>query len=109
MPSQPLRAKSFSFTISSKKQKVTFYNCQIGEVYLLTGGANVKLPLNETFNKNTYSEDMDIRFLNLDDEEVRNQNSSSWKLFGKADFDKQGALGYLFSSYLYENIGLDSQ
>ncbi len=102
LPAQPLQDKSFSFTVSSRLQKVTIYNCQIGEVFLLTGGANVKVPLKNTFHHNDFEAELDVRFLDLT-EANENKKQYSYKQFGKSDLSKHSLLGYLFAKYLYEN------
>jgi len=55
------RDLGFSFSVTTKKEKVTIYNCVIGDVYLFLGGMNINMPLAESYH-NQEIDNKDVRF-----------------------------------------------
>ncbi len=98
--------KNFLFRIYTKKQEETIYNCQIGEVFLVTGGENVTIPLDETFYIDQGLVDADIRFFELDEDfadDYEYETDNDWKQFGKNDMRGQSIYAYSFARALYDN------
>ncbi len=118
LDSEGLRDKSFSFRIYSKKQSETIYNCRMGNVFLITGGENVKMPLSKTFYSDEKKGDYDIRFLQFNHiQKVEEENKKSklkkqkgiveeekqiWVQYDENDREKLSALAVLFSKHSYE-------
>mgnify|MGYP001163434223 CR=1 FL=1 len=94
LPAIEERKSSFSFTIKSKKQEQTIYNCQIGDVYLFIGGMNVSMPLEEGFYNQEYDM-LDLRFFSCD------ASSYSWKIADKTNYTSFSAVAYLFAKNIH--------
>jgi sialate O-acetylesterase len=98
--------KSFSFKIYSKKQEEVFYNCQIGEVFLVTGGQNINLSLDDTFYSEEGNLNADVRFFELNEEYIEKsvyEEENLWKQYGKNDLHNQSAFSYIFARTLFES------
>ncbi len=90
--------KGFSFRVYTKKLEQVFYNCLIGEVYLLAGDINAYLPLEDSFHEADY-DNSNIRLLNLTDRVKDHENE--WQVCGRTDISKFSALAYSFAKELY--------
>jgi sialate O-acetylesterase len=100
--------KGFSFSIYTKKQIETIYNCLFGDVYFFVGGKNVYMPLKETYHEDDY-DNCDVRFIDLKkglDSDYNFTNEVDWNLCGKRSMDDYSALGYLFAKYLHTHIDI---
>lgn len=100
------RDKGFSFTVYTKKQEVTIYNCLVGDVYLFTGGMNAYMPLKESFHEADYPQ-ATIRFLDLN--RTSEQTSCltedlQWVSAEAKDLENFSALSYLFAKQLHQVI-----
>ncbi len=96
-PAMDYRDLGFSFSVTTKKEKVTIYNCVIGDVYLFLGGMNINMPLAESYH-NQEIDNKDVRFFS------KNGELYDWSITGKENFENFSALGYLFSKSLHEII-----
>lgn len=99
--------KNFSFKIYTKKQEETIYNCQIGEVFLITGAQNVSLSLKDTFFSDQANINADIRFFELDEEFSDGYDyeiDRFWKQYGRRDMHDQSAFAYIFARTLYDIV-----
>jgi sialate O-acetylesterase len=81
--------KSFSFSLSCKKQKETIYNCMMGDVYFFMGGKNLFQTIAMSSKIKDYDSD-DIRFINLMD---KNQ----WIISSRDSLNHISVLSYLFA------------
>lgn len=100
--------KGFSFTISTKKQIETIYNCLVGDVYFFAGGKNMYMPLKDTYHEDDI-EDHNIRFLDLKqnfDEQFDTTEVAKWSICGKESFESYSALGYLFAKQIVSKIDI---
>jgi len=86
--------KGFSFTVSSKKQVETIYNCLIGDVYLFIGGRNITQSLAMSSKQEDYTS-FDIRFLDLN-------KHNHWMVSGRDSIDQISVLSYLFAKNLHQ-------
>lgn len=106
--------QGFAFTITSKKQSLTLYNCLIGDVFLLMGGINAALPLNKSYHEDDMNKPH-IRFLTAAmalDEYDHFEGEMVWQICGRQDLGQTSALGYeiakQLSSYTANPIGIIS-
>lgn len=96
-PSMSFRENAFSISIFTKKEKVTLYNCQIGDVYLFLGGMNVSMPLSESYDSLDY-DSLDLRFFKC------SEDGSAWQVANRENFKLFGALSYLFAQRMHEIV-----
>lgn len=96
-PAMDYRETAFSFSLSTKKEKVTIYNCVIGDVYLFLGGMNISMPLADSYHNQDY-DIQSVRFFTKKEEDY------DWFISGKDNFETFSALGYLFAKGMHELI-----
>lgn len=111
---EPLKAtkQGFSFTVSSKKQSLTIYNCLIGEVFFLVGETNIRFPLKESFHQVVkeipyirYYEVPRVPYMNAHEDYPKHfKFEPSWKISNQENADSFSAVGYFISTMLYENL-----
>jgi len=100
----PFRDKGFSFSLFTKKQEITIYNCLIGDVYLFVGGKNAYMPLKESYHEVDY-EDSEIRFLDMNkvlDKQLKYAFNPQWLIAGKSDLADFSALSFLFAKHMHQ-------
>ncbi|HOO43937.1 MAG TPA: sialate O-acetylesterase [Bacillota bacterium] len=100
----PVRDKGFSFSLFTKKQEITIYNCLIGDVYLFVGGKNAYMPLKESYHEVDY-EDSEIRFLDMNkvlDKQLKYAFNPQWLIAGKSDLADFSALSFLFAKHMHQ-------
>ena len=91
------RETSFSFTVETKKEEITVYNCVIGDVYLFLGGMNISMTLADSFHNQDY-DFLSLRFF------TEKTDNYEWVVADKSNFETFGALAYLFSKGMHEII-----
>ena len=96
-PAMSFRDKAFSISVFTKKEKITLYNCQIGDVYLFLGGMNISMPLSESYDNLDY-DSMDLRIFSC------NEDGAVWQLSSRENFKSFSAIGYLFAKRMHEII-----
>jgi sialate O-acetylesterase len=96
-PAMTFRDKAFSISVFTKKEKITLYNCQIGDVYLFLGGMNISMPLSESYDSLDY-DTLDLRVFTC------NEENSVWQSTSRENFKSFGALAYLFAKRMHEII-----
>lgn len=111
---EAINEEGFSFTIKSKKQSQTFYNCLIGDVFLLIGGLNAALPLNKSYHEDDINKPH-IRLLTASmslDENQSFDGEMTWQICGRQDLGQTSALSHeiarQLSSYITTPIGIIS-
>jgi len=102
----------FSFSVETKKQKQTIYNCLVGEVFLLLGELNMDMPLSLSYD--TYvPENTQLRYFIAADlpyasaaEEFPDifKSTSEWNTLDRISAKSFSAIGYHIANLLYENI-----
>ena len=86
--------KGFSFTLVSKKQTETIYNCMIGDVYLFIGGKNITQSLSMSSKIEDYTSS-DLRFIDLSKEK-------KWLVSNRDPLDQISVLAYLFTKNIHQ-------
>ena len=107
----PPQKQGFSFSVSTKKEEVVFYNCLIGDIYLVAGGRNIDFKLKESYNISV-SEQNQIRFYNQSKRPFPEAHlrypehylpDENWKICTKENADDFSAIGYFLAMKLHEN------
>ena len=96
-PAMDYRDLGFSFSVTAKKEKVTIYNCLVGDVYLFLGGMNINMPLADSHH-NQEVDNQNVRFFSKEGE------TYDWSITRKENFENFSALGYLFSKSMHEIV-----
>lgn len=104
--------QGFSFSVASKKQVQTIYNCLVGEVFLIAGEANVSFPLKDSFI--SYIKEIPpIRYYKAPNVPYRDavleypkhfSDESGWMISNKDNAVFFSAIGYFISIGLFENL-----
>lgn len=89
--------KGFSFTVSSKKQSETYYNCLIGDIYLFIGGINLDLPLKNSLHKDDLFNDK-VRILDLEND--IDDDYPIWRTAGREVLWESSALAHVFAKQM---------
>ena len=101
-----IQEKGFSFEVYTKKQMETVYNCLVGEVFLIAGGKNVRMPLKDSYQADDMA-NFSVRFLNLNEglnEQLKFEHEISWNICGKSNLANTSALSYLISKHLSQKM-----
>lgn len=96
-PAMDVKETAFSISITSKKEKITLYNCLIGDVYLFLGGMNISMPLSDSYHNQDY-DNLNVRFFSC------NGDDFNWQISGKDNFESFSALSYLFAKGMHDII-----
>ena len=100
------QSKGFSFVIFTKKQKITDYNCLAGDLFLVAGGKNAYMPINESFY-DVDIEDNAIRFLDVNqglDENNEFNKNIKWSVCGRDDIDQFSAFSFLIARHIQKQV-----
>ncbi|MBU1145626.1 MAG: sialate O-acetylesterase [Firmicutes bacterium] len=112
LPSSEVVKQGFSFTVVSKRQSKTIYNCLVGDVYLIAGESNVEFPLKES-NDTLIQEQALIRYFDVPSLPYEGaekefptiyKSDSKWLICDKESPLCFSALGYYISHNIFENI-----
>ncbi|MDA3931762.1 MAG: hypothetical protein PF513_03415 [Tenericutes bacterium] len=94
-PEKPLD-KSFSFSVSCKKQKETIKNVLIGDVFLFIGGKNLSQTLNASSKEDDYQHEQ-IRLFDL-------EKDKKWLVSGKDSINHLSVFSYLYAKNLHKKL-----
>lgn len=106
--------QGFSFTVSTKKQTLTIYNCLVGEVFFITGEANIRFPLKQSYNPFVREIQL-IRYLQIPrvpyigaDLDYPNhfKFNPQWQVSNQESANSFSAIGYFVSIGLFENLNV---
>lgn len=108
----PVTKQGFSWTISSKKQIETIYNCLVGEVFLISGEGNIEFALKDSYIP--YIREVPfIRFYEIphlhypeaaEEFPTRFQDEVRWTVANQFSSSQFSALGYFIAIGLFENL-----
>lgn len=96
------RDKGFSFSLHTKRQELTIYNCLVGDVFLFVGGKNAYMPLKDSYHEADF-EDNQVRLFEMNhglDEEIKFTGEAKWKQVGYEGMENYSALTYVFTKQL---------
>jgi sialate O-acetylesterase len=101
--------QGFSFSVTSKKEKQTIYNCLVGEVFILTGEANASFSLQESYEPLVQENTMVRYYQEINKYYLTNHNDefdckSSWMISNQESARTFSAIGYYVASGLCENL-----
>ncbi|MFP4478913.1 MAG: hypothetical protein ACLFPM_05725, partial [Candidatus Izemoplasmatales bacterium] len=94
-PEKPLD-KSFSFSVTSRKQKETLKNVLIGDVFLFIGGKNLSQTLSASSKEEDY-QDGQIRLFDF-------QKDKDWLVSGKDSLNNLSVFSYLYAKNLHKEL-----
>ncbi len=100
------RDKGFSFTVFTKKQEQTIYQCVVGDIYLVVGGLNVSMPLKDSYHQADYHE-KNVRYLDLNkyyQTAGELKNNHGWKISGIDNLENFSAMSYVIGKQLHSVV-----
>lgn len=106
--------QGFSFTVSTKKQIQTIYNCLVGEVFFIAGEANIRFPLKDSYNPYVreiqlirYFQVPRVPYLNAEKDYPKHfEFNPCWQVSNQESANPFSAIGYFISIGLFENLNI---
>ncbi|QWB99887.1 hypothetical protein KHQ88_06980 [Mycoplasmatota bacterium] len=96
LEAEKLVNQSFSFSVTSKKQKEIIKDVLIGDVFLFLGGKNLSQSLSSSSKTDDYQNDQ-IRFFDL-------EKDKRWLVSGKDTMNHLSLFSYLYAKNLHKSI-----